>query len=140
MPNSASGKWVTFGVLLAALLAGVGILALAGNDGGGGGAGGRLLLERTVGRGGLTEVLASVPESVNKPEVAKGKDSVGLECTDGRGDVVLRGRHPWPFIYEEGYALPHTHQAASQEELDKIAACRVTGTTEKLEGRLGLSG
>jgi len=114
------------------------VLALAG--GGSGGGGDRLVLERSVGRAGLMEIVASVPEALNKPRVARGKRSVGLECKDGTGQVILRGRHQWPFIYEEGYPLPHTHQAASEGELERISRCRVIGTTEKVEGELGLRG
>jgi len=44
----------------------------------------------------------------------------------------------WPFIEEPNYPQPHTHQPASTQDLARIASCRVTGTTVRLEGRMRL--
>jgi hypothetical protein len=133
--GGARGKWVTFGVLVALLGVVVLVVALAG----GRGSGGRLVLERMQAAGGGSELLASVPREVNEPSVARGK-SVVLECTDADGKRVLRNRQPWPFIEEEGYPLPHAHQPATENQLRRIARCRVLGTSEKLEGELSLRG
>ena len=44
----------------------------------------------------------------------------------------------WPFIEEPNYPLPHTHQPATDQEIARIAECRVTGTTVPLTGRMRL--
>jgi hypothetical protein len=123
-------------VLLALLGAGVLVVVLAGGSGGEG----RLVLERfTPPEGGRTELLVSVPREINNPSVAR-RATVVLECTDAEGKRVLRTRQTWPFIEEEGYPLPHAHQPATEGQLRRIARCRVLGTSEKLEGELGLRG
>ena len=84
------------------------------------------------------ELLVSVSRKLNVPETANGRATVRLRCDDGKGRRVLGGRIEWPFIEEPSYPLPHFHQPASEDDLRKIAVCRVTGTTEPLEGRMQL--
>lgn len=117
------------------LCGGIGVVALAG--GSGGDETGELKLERYTVPGGAPELLVSIDPEVNEPATARG-ETVGLECEDGRGARVLRAEVEWPFIEEEGFPLPHIHQPATDRELNRIATCRLTGTSITLEGRLGL--
>lgn len=131
-------KWAVFAVLLAVLGGGVAVVALAGggenSDGGG-----RLTVERSVVPGTQQpELLVSVDRRLNVADTAKDGRTVGLECLDGQDRKVLSARVEWPFLDEPNYPLPHTHQPASSQDLARIAKCRVTGTTVRLEGRMGL--
>ena len=130
-------KWAVFAVLLAVLGCGVAVVALAG--GGEGGDGDRLTLERTVVPGTRQpELLVSVNRELNVADTAKDGRTVGLDCRDGDNRVVLNARVEWPFIEEPNYPLPHAHQPVSGGDLDRIATCRVTGTTVALRGRMRL--
>ena len=124
--------------LLAVLGGGVAALALAGGDGE---SGGRLIVERSFVPGTKQpELLVSVERSDNVADTAKNGQSVGLVCRDGKGRSVLTARVDWPFIEEPGYPRPHQHQPASAKDLERIATCRLTGTTEPFAGRMRLRG
>ncbi len=135
MNDGTRRKWAVFAALLLMLCAGIGVVALAGTSGGDDT--GELTLERYTVPGGAPELLVSVDRDVNVPATAGGT-TVGLVCDDGRGARVLHSQVEWPFIEEEGFPRPHVHQAASDTELNRIATCRLTGTSIELEGRLGL--
>lgn len=127
-----------FAALLAVLGGGVAVVALAGG-GEDGGDGGRLTVERSVVPGTQQpELLVSVPRKLNVADTAENGRTVGLTCRDSRGRRVISARVTWPFLEEPNYAQPHTHQPASDQELARIAVCRVTGTTVPLEGRMRL--
>ena len=81
-------KWTVFAVLLAALAGAVAVVALAG--GGESGDRGKLTVERGFVPGTKQpELLVSVERSLNVPTTAKDGRSVGLECLDGEGRMVL---------------------------------------------------
>ena len=86
------------------------------------------------------ELLVSVDSKLNVANTAENGRTVGLECVDGQNRKVLSARVEWPFIEEPNYPLPHTHQPASSQDLARIAECRLTGTTVRLEGRTRLRG
>ena len=131
-------KWTVFAVLLAVLGGGVAVVGLAGGDENDRG-GERLTVERSVVPGTRQpELLVSVDPKLNVANTAKNGRSVGLECLDGQRRRVLSARVEWPFIDEPNYPLPHAHQPASGQDLARIASCRVTGTTVRLEGRMRL--
>ncbi len=124
--------------LLAVLGGGVAVVALAGGEGE---SGGRLIVERAFMPGTKQpELLVSVERSANVAETAKNGVSVGLVCRDGQGRSVLTARVDWPFIEEPGYPRPHQHQPASDKDLERIASCRLTGTTAPFAGRMRLRG
>jgi len=117
------------------------MVALAGGGDGDEGGGGRLTVERSVVPGTQQpELLVSVDKELNVANTANDGRSVGLECVDGQRRKVLSARVEWPFIDEPNYPLPHTHQPVSSQDLARIASCRVTGTTVRLEGRMRLRG
>jgi hypothetical protein len=136
--QDSRGKWAVFAAILAVLV--VGILLVAVLGGGSSDEEYALKVERMPGAPGTEELVVSVPDAVNAARVARDKPTVGLVCFDGRHRVVLRKRHPWPFVDEPGYALPHIHEPASPQVLRVIASCKLTGTTIPLEGELGLRG
>ena len=130
-------KWALFAALLAVLGGGVAVVALAG--GGEDGDGGRLTVERsTVPGTQQPELLVSVDRKLNVADTATNGRTVGLLCSDGEGRRVIKAQVEWPFLEEPNYPLPHTHQPASDQEIARIAECRVTGTTVRLKGRMRL--
>jgi hypothetical protein len=132
-------KWTVFAVLLAVLGGGVAAVALGGGDDDDRAGGGRLTVERAVVPGTRQpELLVSVDKKLNVPDTAKNGRTVGLHCVDGQGRKVLSARVEWPFLDEPNYPLPHAHQPTSSQDLARIASCRVTGTTVRLEGRMRL--
>lgn len=138
MQEDSRGKWTAFAVILAVLVLGILLVVVLG--GGSSKEEYTLKLERLPAAAGIEELVVSIPKAVNASSVARGRPTVGLECRDGNQKVVLRTRHPWPFVDEPGYALPHIHEPASPQVLRVIASCRLTGTTVRLAGELGLRG
>jgi hypothetical protein len=133
-------KWALFAALLAVLGGGVAVVALAGG-GGNGGDGGRLTVTRSMVPGTQQpELLVSVDRKVNVADTADNGRTVGLLCTDAAGRRVIKAQVEWPFLEEPNYPQPHTHQPASDQEIARIAECRVTGTSLVLKGRMRLRG
>lgn len=129
-------KWTTFAVLLALLGGGSLLIVLLG----GGDAEGRPIeVERAVAATGIQELLITVSDEANVPATTDGEELVDLICTDARGEMVVRGQHQWPLISDGEPPEPHIHQAASLQELDEIARCRIEGTDPLLQGRVGLA-
>ena len=131
-------KWAVFAALLAVLGGGVAVVALAGGGGDGGG-GGRLTVERWMVPGTQQpELLLSVDRELNVADTADNGRSVGLICSDGEGRRVITAQVEWPFIEEANYPLPHAHHPATDQEIARIAECRLTRTTAALKGRMRL--
>ncbi len=138
--QATRGKWTVFAALLA-VLAVTSLVVLLAGGGSSEGESYELTLEQLPApQGNVQELVVSVPREVNAPSVARNQPTVELICEDGRGKQVLRARQEWPFINEEGYELPHQHQAATPQVLTSIARCRLKGTTIPLSGELGLRG
>ena len=95
-----------------------------------------LIVERAMG-GFRTEpeLLISIAD---RSVAATRRDAmVRLRCVDATGKVVVSGTHPWPFVVEAGYDLPHTHQPAAPDELERVRRCRLLGTSKRLEAEVG---
>lgn len=127
-----------FAALLAVLLGGVAVVALAGG-GGDESDEGSLKVERSFVPGTRQpELVVSVDRRLNSANVADDGRSVVLECSDAEGRRVIRARVDWPWLDEPNYPLPHVHQPATSQELSRIEQCRVDGTSERLSGRMRL--
>jgi hypothetical protein len=93
-----------------------------------------LTVERWEGINGIPELLVSLGDkALNSLETTNGKKVVRVECVDREGQVVLDAEQRWPFIYERGYEYAHTHQQATQEQLQRANRCRVLGARIRLE-------
>lgn len=95
-----------------------------------------LRVERSAGR---PELLLYVDdEAANRPERAKGRRSVTVECLDAGGTVVIAQREPWPLSDTDGNTLaPHAHVAVDPAQIGEVAGCRVRGTEPLLAGPVG---
>jgi hypothetical protein len=118
------------GMMLAALVAAP-LAVWAGSSGGDEKA---LIVERGPGVTGKNEFIVSLgDEELNRLQTTRGHRTVRLECRGSDGEVVLRGQQRWPFDTERGFEYPHTHQAASREQLLEAERCRLRGTRVRLE-------
>lgn len=80
------------------------------------------------------ELLISIAD---RNVTSKRRDAaVRLRCVDAAGKLVLSGTHPWPFVAEAGYDLPHTHQAAAPDKLEQVRRGRLLGTNKRLEAEV----
>jgi hypothetical protein len=86
-------------------------------------------VERSVGITGEPELLVTVDDS--SVEVAPGRTTVEVECTDAENNPIVKSTQLWPFPLEQGYP-PHAHVAASRDEVEQARRCRVTGTNKRL--------
>lgn len=92
-----------------------------------------LIVERATGVSGDPEFIVYLADKgLNQLETTNGKRAVRVECLDG-GQVVLAGRHRWPFVNEPGFDFPHVHQRASRQEVRRADRCRILGTQVGLE-------
>ena len=117
-------------VILIAFLVITPLAIWAATSGGSGDDGPSFYVERSVGLQGEPELLVTVDDPDVK--VTTGNSTVEVECTDSNGNSIVKGTQPWPFPPEAGYA-PHTHVAATGDEVDRARRCRVLGTNKKLE-------
>ncbi|MGH2763533.1 MAG: hypothetical protein ACRDLD_13305 [Thermoleophilaceae bacterium] len=63
--------------------------------------------------------------------------TVGLECVDASGEVVVSARKRWPFRDTDNGALPpHAHEVVPADEASGIVRCRLPGTDGPLEARV----
>jgi hypothetical protein len=121
-------------VIATLIVAPLAIWAATSAGGGGDGDEGPLLVERGVGVSGEPELILSVTDE--EVTVSGGKTSVRVECFDARGDAIVRGTQPWPFITEPGYPYPHAHQVVPADKIDLARRCRVLGTSKRLEAEV----
>jgi hypothetical protein len=134
-PGAARAKLRTLmpGMMLAALVAAP-LVVWAGSAGGEEKA---LIVERGPGVTGKNEFIVSLgDEDLNRLETTRGIRTVRLECRGRDGELVLRGEQRWPFVNERGFEYPHTHQAASREQLLEADRCRLRGTSVRLEAEV----
>jgi hypothetical protein len=122
-----------------AVLAGVGVVfgvvALVSAGGDEAPAGLRVQREALPGGGQGITVYVDDPGA---NATARGQSTVELVCSDGRGEVLVRATHPWPFTDTDAGAFdPHVHQTMNPEDADRVARCRLNGTEGPLTGRLG---
>jgi hypothetical protein len=84
----------------------------------------QLILERTVGRSGFPELLASVDpgDGVRSPRIG---DRLQVHCTDPAGTALLDGQGQ--LTDDGGSFLPHVHFAMTAAKLGAVAACVATG-------------
>jgi len=130
-------KWAVLAVLLGTFVLVVVVVMVAGGSGGGDSS--RLVVERGFVPGTQQpELLVSVVGGPIVEETAENGRTVGIVCTDSAGRKVIQARTEWPLLEEQGYALPHAHQPATNQELLRISECRITGTTVALSGRMRL--
>jgi hypothetical protein len=101
----------------------------------GGGDEKRLIVERWTNDAGAPELIVSLTEDdLNTLKTTDGKRAVRVECLGREGQMVLVARQRWPFtLREPGYDYPHTHQAASREQVQRADRCRVRGARVRLE-------
>jgi hypothetical protein len=93
-----------------------------------------LKVERFTSVTGAPELLVSLGDEVlNTLEETEGKQTVRIKCTSRDGKPLLDGDQKWPFIREKGYEFAHAHQAATPDEVQRAARCRVLGTRVTLE-------
>jgi hypothetical protein len=93
-----------------------------------------LKVERFTSVTGAPELLVSLGDEVlNTLEETEGERTVRIACSSRDGKPLLDGEQKWPFIREKGYEFAHTHQAATPEEVQRAARCRVLGTRVTLE-------
>ena len=93
-----------------------------------------LKVERFTSVTGVPELLVSLgDEEMNTLSETDGKRTVRVECSGRDGKPLLDGEQKWPFIEERGYEFPHAHQAATPQEVQRAARCRVLGTRVTLE-------
>ena len=111
-------------------------LAIWAATSGSGGDPGRqgLILERSLGTRGESELLISI--DADDVRATRRSSTVGLRCVDAAGGVVMRGTIPWPFAQESAYDLPHAHQPAPQDDLDRLRTCALLGTDKRLEAEV----
>jgi hypothetical protein len=117
-------------LLLLAVLIIVPLAIWAATSGGSGEDKETFYVERSVGLRGEPELLVTVDDP--EVEVAGGRSTVEVECTDAEGRSILKGTQPWPFQVETGYTAPHAHVAASEDEIQQARECRVIGTNKPL--------
>jgi hypothetical protein len=130
-------RWLTFLVLLVLLVGASGLIVLLqGSDE----ADTTLQLQRATAVNGLPELLVTIADETNDPEIAGGREIVGFECRDGRGERVIQARHAWPLENDGDPPAPHIHQPVTERELARIRTCRVIGTEVALRGRLAPAG
>lgn len=125
-------------LVLLALLAGASglIVVLQGSDD----VDATLQLQRATAVNGLPELLVTIADETNDPDTAGGRATVGFECRDAGGELVIQARHGWPLENDGDPPAPHIHQPATERELARIAMCRVVGTEVALRGRLAPAG
>lgn len=130
-------RWLTFLVLLVLLAGASGlIVVLQGEEDGPA----TLQLQRATAVNGLPELLVTISDETNDPDGAGGRETVGFECRDPQGELVIQARHGWPLEKDGDPPAPHIHQPATDPELARIRTCRVIGTTVALRGRLAPAG
>jgi hypothetical protein len=96
-----------------------------------------LRVERFTSQAGTTELRAYVEGDANRPDVAGGRRTVNLECTDRSGEAVVTGTFPWPFVdTDQGTIEPHVHQPVTERESRQLVRCRLRGTDPPLAGRV----
>jgi hypothetical protein len=86
-------------------------------------------VERSVGLTGEPELLVTVDDP--SVELAPGRTSVEVECTNAEHKPIVKSTQAWPFPLEEGFP-PHAHVAASRDEVELARRCRVIGTNKSL--------
>jgi hypothetical protein len=93
-----------------------------------------LIVERAIGPSGAPELLVSLgDEELNTLGMTNGATFVRVECVGRDGQVVVDGRHRWPFTGEVSFDSPHAHQPASRKQLRQADRCRLRGTHARLE-------
>jgi hypothetical protein len=97
-----------------------------------------LMVERSTSRTGAPEFILTLGEDdLNTLETTNGKRAVRVECLGREGQMVLDAKQRWPFRSKEpGYDYPHTHQAASRQQLQQADRCRLRGTRVRLEAEV----
>jgi hypothetical protein len=111
-------------LLLVTASAVTGWVALAGAGASNGSRSAQLILERTVGRTGFPELLASVDpgDGVRSPRIG---DLLQVRCADQAGSTVLDGKGQ--LTDDGGSFLPHVHFAMTAAKLGAVATCVATG-------------
>ena len=133
MEGASRTRLVALAVLLAVFVPLV-VIAVAGGGSEEGEAGG-LRIEPSPQDAPDMVIYLEDPD-VNELGTNHGRRSVAIECMDGDGAVVFRGRERWPFSDTDGGRFdPHVHVFMEAAQLDQIARCRLKGTEPALEGR-----
>jgi hypothetical protein len=87
---------------------------------------------------GKIDLVLTVSEDLNTPETTDGAARVTVICRDSAGSAVVRSRRRWPFRKDGNPRLPHAHLLMAPDKVTSITKCAITGTSPKLEGRVGL--
>ena len=121
-------------LLLIALLVVTPLAVWAATSGGSESDGGKTFyVERSVGTTGAPELLLTIDDP--DVEIADGRTSVEVRCSDASGKVIVKGTQPWPFPPEAGSA-PHAHQSAPAGKVEQARRCEVLGTNKTLRANV----
>ena len=138
-PGPAPRSRLVAGALLALVLAGLLVVALASSGGGDSPGGLRLEISSPQPDGSTPLLVYLEDEADNVPATANGRSSVRVRCVDQAGETVIDVAQAWPFTdTDSGTLAPHAH--VTLPPVGQVARCLLDGTEGPLEGDLDVRG